>query len=285
MALGVCLSHKAGDTSSLGLFLNNWAALTREDNDGILRPELDLTSVFPPRDVTSYVHTSTGSPPQKVINKRFVFDARNVAALKAKSSNELYVEYPTRVEAVSALIWRCAMKFVRMRTSGAMANIKNREPSEIALLEKKKLMTILMEELTDDTVRNMAIGAVFNDFGGKINSVDFHRTEDLLITTSEDDSVRLYDIANATLLKTTYHKKHGADRICFTHHPSSVICSSVYNLDSTGESLRYLSMYDNRCLRYFKGHKDRVISLCMSPINDSFMSGSIDHSIRIWDLR
>lgn len=23
------------------------------------------------------------------------------------------------------------------------------------------------------------------------------------------------------------------------------------------ESLRYLSMYDNRCLRYFKGHKER----------------------------
>ena len=23
----------------------------------------------------------------------------------------------------------------------------------------------------------------------------------------------------------------------------------------------------------------------MSPINDSFMSGSLDHSVRIWDLR
>ena len=29
----------------------------------------------------------------------------------------------------------------------------------------------------------------------------------------------------------------------------------------------------------------RVVSLCMSPINDSFMSGSLDHSVRIWDLR
>ncbi|PSR87558.1 WD repeat-containing protein [Actinidia chinensis var. chinensis] len=140
-------------------------------------------------------------------------------------------------------------------------------------------------ELDDETVRSMSIGAVFSDFVGKINSLDFHRTADLLITASEDDSVRLYDIANAKLLKTTYHKKHGADRICFTHHPSSVICSSRYNLDSTGESMRYLSMYDNRCLRYFKGHKERVVSLCMSPVNDSFMSGSLDHSVRIWDLR
>jgi len=63
------------------------------------------------------------------------------------------------------------------------------------------------------------------------------------------------------------------------------VCSSRYNLDTTGESLRYLSMYDNRCLRYFKGHKERVVSLCMSPVNDSFMSGSLDHSVRIWDLR
>ncbi|KAJ7970792.1 WD repeat-containing protein 82 [Quillaja saponaria] len=142
-----------------------------------------------------------------------------------------------------------------------------------------------LTELDDDTVRSMSVGAVFSDFVGKINSLDFHRKEDLLVTASEDDSVRLYDIANAKLLKTTYHKKHGTDRICFTHHPSSVICSSRYNLDSTGESLRYLSMYDNRCLRYFKGHKERVVSLCMSPINDSFMSGSLDHSVRIWDLR
>lgn len=146
-------------------------------------------------------------------------------------------------------------------------------------------MTASLMELDDDIVRTMSIGAVFSDYVGKIYSIDFHRKDDLLVTAGEDDSVRLYDIVNAKLLKTTYHKKHGTDQICFTHHPSSVICSSRYNLESTGESLRYLSMYDNRCLRYFKGHKQRVVSLCMSPINDSFMSGSVDHSVRLWDLR
>nr|GMD01166.1 protein ANTHESIS POMOTING FACTOR 1 [Ipomoea batatas] len=142
-----------------------------------------------------------------------------------------------------------------------------------------------LSELNDDIVRSMTVGAVFSDFGGKISSLDFHRTADLLITASEDDSVRLFDIANAKLLKTTYHKQHGADQVCFTHHPSSVICSSRHNIATHEESLRYLSMYDNRCLRYFKGHKERVVSLCMSPVNDSFMSGSLDHSVRIWDLR
>ncbi|EXB96873.1 hypothetical protein L484_016647 [Morus notabilis] len=44
-----------------------------------------------------------------------------------------------------------------------------------------------------------------NDFGarhlegGKINSIDFHGKDDILVTASEDDSVRLYDIANAKI--------------------------------------------------------------------------------------
>ncbi|KAI3768782.1 hypothetical protein L2E82_19616 [Cichorium intybus] len=147
------------------------------------------------------------------------------------------------------------------------------------------MRTASVSELNDAIIHSMSIGALFSDFVGKINALDFHRTADLLVTTGEDDSVRLYDIANGKLLKTTHHKKHGADRICFTHHPSSVICSSTRNLDAGAECLRYLSMYDNRCLRYFKGHKERVVSLCTSPVDDSFMSGSLDHTVRIWDLR
>ncbi|XP_047045246.1 protein ANTHESIS POMOTING FACTOR 1 [Lolium rigidum] len=145
-------------------------------------------------------------------------------------------------------------------------------------------MAATLSQLDDGTVRGMSIGAVFTDYAGKINCLDFHRKDDLLVTSSDDDSIRLYNTTTATLLKTTYHKKHGADRICFTHHPSSILCSSKFNLEPA-ESLRYLSLYDNRCLRYFKGHKDRVVSLCMSPAIDSFMSGSLDHSVRIWDLR
>jgi WD40 repeat protein len=29
----------------------------------------------------------------------------------------------------------------------------------------------------------------------------------------------------------------------------------------------------------------RVVSLCMSPKNDCFMSGAMDHTVRLWDLR
>ena len=32
-------------------------------------------------------------------------------------------------------------------------------------------------------------------------------------------------------------------------------------------------------------HTCRVVNLMMSPINDTFLSGSLDRTIRLWDLR
>lgn len=51
----------------------------------------------------------------------------------------------------------------------------------------------------DSVVLHLKVSIVWLQVG-KINSLDFHRKEDLLVTASEDDSVRLYDIANARLI-------------------------------------------------------------------------------------
>uniref|UniRef100_A0A8B9WJV6 Uncharacterized protein n=1 Tax=Bos mutus grunniens TaxID=30521 RepID=A0A8B9WJV6_BOSMU len=47
----------------------------------------------------------------------------------------------------------------------------------------------------------------------------------------------------------------------------------------------------NRVLRsfriakvYFPGHSKRVVALSMSPVDDTFISGSLDKTIRLWDL-
>ena len=33
---------------------------------------------------------------------------------------------------------------------------------------------------------------------GRVNSMDFHRTDDLLVTASDDESIRVYDTSSAT---------------------------------------------------------------------------------------
>lgn len=51
------------------------------------------------------------------------------------------------------------------------------------------------------------------------------------------------------------------------------------------DAIRYQSLHDNKYIRYFPGHTKRVVCLCMSPVDDSFLSGSLDKTIRLWDLR
>uniref|UniRef100_A0ACB8EI66 WD repeat-containing protein 82 n=1 Tax=Sphaerodactylus townsendi TaxID=933632 RepID=A0ACB8EI66_9SAUR len=53
----------------------------------------------------------------------------------------------------------------------------------------------------------------------------------------------------------------------------------------TGDTIRYLSLHDNKYIRYFPGHNKRVVALSMSPVDDTFISGSLDKTIRLWDLR
>ena len=88
--------------------------------------------------------------------------------------------------------------------------------------------------------------------------------------------------------KVILSKKYGVDLVRFTHTNNAVICASKNGWDGMCnkkgkegdaekyrrrrrsetkterrinifylESLRYLSLYDNRYLRYFKGHRDR----------------------------
>ncbi|EFA83078.1 hypothetical protein PPL_03866 [Heterostelium album PN500] len=124
-------------------------------------------------------------------------------------------------------------------------------------------------KITDVSISSMGIGKLFKeDNTAPINSMDFYKDGTLLVTASDDESI--------------HFKKYGVDLIRFTHHNNAILCASKNAWD---ESLRYLSLHDNKYIRYFKGHRNRVVSLSMSPKEDTFMSGSLDDTIRLWDLR
>lgn len=50
------------------------------------------------------------------------------------------------------------------------------------------------------------------------------------------------------------------------------------------DSIRYLSTHDNAFLRYFKGHTAAVTSLAVCPASDTFLSCSLDNTVRLWNL-
>lgn len=114
IAIGICISHKMLDGAALSTFLRAWSATARGCEE-VIYPNFAAPSLFPANDLwlrdTSMVMWGSLFKKDKCITKRFVFDASAIAALKvvATSSKIKCPTPPTRVEAVSAFIWKCIM--------------------------------------------------------------------------------------------------------------------------------------------------------------------------------
>ncbi|TPX33021.1 hypothetical protein SmJEL517_g04009 [Synchytrium microbalum] len=135
--------------------------------------------------------------------------------------------------------------------------------------------------LTDLMLGRFGVGKAFKNNTKRITSIDFDFTGELCITASEDDTMNLYDVRKGELKKTIFSKKYGCDLARFTHAPNTVLHSSTKEDDT----IRYLSLHDNQYLRYFRGHKAKVISLDICPVDDRFISSSLDGTVRLWDMR
>ncbi|KAK1271677.1 BAHD acyltransferase [Acorus gramineus] len=106
-ALGVSMSHKLADGTSYAEFLKAWADTARGRGDPARRPKFESAALFPQRDVQPPeiefmpVVQSIIAPARLLIRARQLEKLRGYARERAR---------PTRVEAVIALLWRCAIR-------------------------------------------------------------------------------------------------------------------------------------------------------------------------------
>jgi COMPASS component SWD2 len=137
-------------------------------------------------------------------------------------------------------------------------------------------------EITPQVLRTFDIGRVFKDNHADINSMCFSDDCSLLVTSSEDDSVNIYNVLRGTREKLLFNKEHGVDNVKFTHHPNALLCSTKKGSE---HMIKYWSTYDNRIIHNFRGHTDAINSLAMSPKSDLFISTGQDKQMIVWDLR
>ena len=52
--------------------------------------------------------------------------------------------------------------------------------------------------------------------------------------------------------------KYGCDLVHFTHASNTIVYAS--NKEGKGHAIRYMSLHDNKYLKYFNGHEQKVVT-------------------------
>ncbi|KAJ2495835.1 Transcription initiation factor TFIID subunit 12 [Coemansia sp. RSA 1972] len=140
----------------------------------------------------------------------------------------------------------------------------------------------LQAALTTSALADFYIAKQFPDNNALITSVDFDITGTHCITTSCDESLRIYDCASGVREQVSYSKKYGCNLAQFTAQPGCVAYAST----KINDTVRYLSYETNQFIRYFAGHTGMVTSLQRSPNaqSTSMVSASMDGTVRLWNL-
>jgi COMPASS component SWD2 len=127
---------------------------------------------------------------------------------------------------------------------------------------------------------NISINAViYGD--ANVTNLDFHKAGRMMLMGTANNTLSLVDCLTGQEKKKIHTKTFGLGTcVKYTHHESCVLCTS----DKKTNDIRYLCTYDNKYLRYFKGHTDKVTALQMSPIDDCFLSISRDRTMLLWNL-
>ncbi|KAI9095017.1 hypothetical protein K1719_026481 [Acacia pycnantha] len=164
LAIGVSFSHKIADASTIGSFMKAWSCTAVGSMTESMLPKYVLGSLYPS---TKF---SNDLPPFEIIptnciNRRYVFDSSKITKLKAEAASEV-VDNPTRVEAVLALIWKCATTASRTNLGltkrrsmlSQVVNIRKRTSPplpETCVGNFTGFFTIKLEESNNDSEMNL----------------------------------------------------------------------------------------------------------------------------------
>ncbi|KVI07713.1 Chloramphenicol acetyltransferase-like domain-containing protein [Cynara cardunculus var. scolymus] len=111
IAIGLCMSHKIVDAAALYTFLKGWTNMACGATE-VVHPNLTAPSLFPANDLwlreASMEVCVSWLKEGKCSTKRFLFDSDAISSLKAEATRN-GVQNPTRVEVVTALLWKCAV--------------------------------------------------------------------------------------------------------------------------------------------------------------------------------
>ena len=121
-------------------------------------------------------------------------------------------------------------------------------------------------------------GANFSHHDKDINSVVFSPDGKTLASASDDETLRLWDVASGQLLRILEGHKDEVIGVAFS--PNGKTLASA----SKDKTLRLWDVASGQALRILKGHQDRVMGVVFSPDGKTLASVSWDKTLRLWDV-
>uniref|UniRef100_A0A667Y1G4 WD repeat-containing protein 82-like n=1 Tax=Myripristis murdjan TaxID=586833 RepID=A0A667Y1G4_9TELE len=86
-------------------------------------------------------------------------------------------------------------------------------------------------KITDSVLRSFRVARTYRENSQKVNCVDYSPSGESAISSSDDDSIVLYDIREGKPTRTLYSKKYGVDLIRYTHGDTNTVVYSSNKLD------------------------------------------------------
>jgi WD40 repeat protein len=119
----------------------------------------------------------------------------------------------------------------------------------------------------------------FKGHTGSVNSVGFSPDGKLIVSGSDDSTIRFWDSQTGQPIGTPFKGHTGlVNSVAFSPDGKSIVSGSH---DST---IRFLDSQSGKSIGTpFKGHTKTVSSVAFSPDGKSIVSGSWDKTIRLWD--
>ncbi len=116
--------------------------------------------------------------------------------------------------------------------------------------------------------------------GGRLHGMEnvaFSPNNKQFVTTSLDETLKLWDVSTGAVLKTLSLKPHYADAVAFSPDGSRLAFGLNNNL------IRVLNISTGDVMQMGRGHEAHISAVAVSSNNKQLASASVDNTIKLWD--